>query len=1062
MSWASWLAGKGPAGWWRLGESTGATTAADASGNSRSATYKAGAITFGVTGAVVGDTDTAVTVGALSAGTTAYGAIVTDASWMNATSAVTFVCSVETTQTAVFVFTRWDASTQANCFAALDLSGSKARFYGNVAGTTVIATGATTVNNGSFHRLVGVFDGATLKVYVDGALDATATPTGSGPFVLNTPSTGRGLMIGGRYATSGNSQSAKTLDEPAFFASAWSAADVLSDWQQINGAVLIGRATETDTARAVGTPSPQLGRGTETDTARALTPTRAVTVGRGTETDTARALTAGTGGGAVSIGRATETDVALSLGRLPATRLAWDGGLGIAFSSNGGEFDPAYVAPPLPLATRVILAQAIDSVTNDGPRFTPSVRTEEDDYLAHRIVVGGVDVTYFRGIQTPLPTYGLVSPLLYGSGAITFPQVHAAYDRPGHGELSWLTKFAHVKVQRIQADGTVVATDFRGFISDFQHEGRSLTCTLGGEATGLAALQDRPEPIFPRTADIGSLVMPTIRRHLRLPTVNQPTTGIRLADTGGGSQLDFLTEVLAKSSTKDGRQWTVMPNASGAYKMDQKDSTTIDATLYIDGFRVVPSLRRDPAEEPNRVWGQGVGPDGLRIRPSIFPGLQDADIPFTGTVSPGDTGDAVIQLIERLFHIGAIDDRTLAWTTDSDDPITKAVKSIQDDAELTVTGVVNSATWAVIFRGDNFSLRSAQQVPAAQKHYTRPNLRDATGNILRRNPNYKPSIPFVDANVSDMGHVQNRRHLGDLAEQLLVDDSASNWVGTITVYTGAVIDGEHNPGDPLTTDLVRDVRSIKPGMNLWLPNWDGGTLIHVSGVSISPGQGAVVAEFAVDTRARDTMPVWQVNARNRESRQRYDRQWIAQNRRSGIRDNTGAFYDGSVFGKIPRTFLAANTWTVIPTPAGRSGVLQKIDLHVENDLAKYGVSAWGKEVQTGWLDRTVGDPFDIDGVTFGVPYSDHVERKQDVWQNARGLIDIWGDEHQPCGYWPRRHTTESGVVTDAPITGDFKFTAGAPYLCQYTPVIWLAIRPDRDCYVQGGRVLELLLDDGGA
>jgi hypothetical protein len=143
----------------------------------------------------------------------------------------------------------------------------------------------------------------------------------------------------------------------------------------------LGRATETDLARTVGTPSaPPLGLATETDTARALSPTHAAPVSRTTETDTARPLTVGAGGG-VSIGRATETDVARAF-RLTVTHLAWDGGLGIAFSSNGGEFDPAYVAPPVPLATRVIVAQAIDSVAQDGVQFTPSVRVAEDGYRA--------------------------------------------------------------------------------------------------------------------------------------------------------------------------------------------------------------------------------------------------------------------------------------------------------------------------------------------------------------------------------------------------------------------------------------------------------------------------------------------------------------------------------------------------------------------------------------------------------------------------------------------------------------------------------------------------------
>jgi len=47
-----------PAGYWRLGESSG-TTASDASGNARHGTY-VGAVTLGQTGALTGDLNTAI------------------------------------------------------------------------------------------------------------------------------------------------------------------------------------------------------------------------------------------------------------------------------------------------------------------------------------------------------------------------------------------------------------------------------------------------------------------------------------------------------------------------------------------------------------------------------------------------------------------------------------------------------------------------------------------------------------------------------------------------------------------------------------------------------------------------------------------------------------------------------------------------------------------------------------------------------------------------------------------------------------------------------------------
>lgn len=738
---------------------------------------------------------------------------------------------------------------------------------------------------------------------------------------------------------------------------------------------------------------------------------------------------------------------------MPGTRLAWDGGLQFATDGYGG-FEPADDTPPASSAPAgaVITAVVVDSKAAVGTRTVPTVRTLSVPRPAYRVVVGGKVVTNLDGARLPLPNYTLISPLLYGSGSISFPTINAAYERAGHNSRAWLKKFATVKVQRDDA-GTWV-TDYKGLLPDFDHQGRAFTSGPGGEASGRAAMQDRAIPIFPIVRDIGPQVMRTIKHRLHLPTANEPDTGVELLESGGMSQLDFLTEILSKSTQKDGDQWTVTVNSSGKYRLEQKDLTTIDATVYSDGSRCVFDLRRDFTEEPNRIWVQGVDPDGKRIRFAIFPGLLGSSQTYPGSpLSPGDSGDNVTAIAWRLFTVGYLDGDPfgITWTTDADDPLTQAIEDLQDDAGLTVTGTVDAATWRVIFRGDFFSLRGAQIRPAVQKPYTQAFLRDASGNVIGPNPKYDRTKPLVDATLTEMVGF-TRRQMQQWAKQELVDDNVSNWVGTITVNTGAVINGQHNPGDALTADLVRDARTIKPGHNLWLPGWDddtvgGGTLIHVSGVSVSPGS----VEFTVDTRARDTMKVWEIINRNRESRKSPSRQWIALNRRSGQRDDTGAFYDGSVFGKIERTFCPANTWTVIATPAGRSGMLQTID--IQTDAAtQFALEIWGKRRTGDWLDRKVGD-WNTDA------FWDHFNSKVDDWQDNHWLIDHWGQKGQACGTGSASQVAPDGTATEVLVSGRFKFKAGAPYYCKGDPVLWIAVRPLIDTHVQGGRVLELLLDD---
>lgn len=818
------------------------------------------------------------------------------------------------------------------------------------------------------------------------------------------------------------------------------------------------------------------------------------------------------------------------------TRLSWDGGL--AFATDGSaDFEPAVVTPPAAVAERIVVAEVIDSVTVSGTEVFPVTRQADKPYARHRIVIGGKDVTWFRDVETPMPTYGLVSPLLYGSGSVTFPQIHAAYERPGVGALAWLKKFASVKIQRVDAANNVVATDWRGFVADFQHSGRELACTLGGEATGRAAMMDRPVPIFARVSDIGNQAILTVQHHLRLPTGGTPNTGIAIAEAGGGSELDFLTETMAKSTQRDGIQWTIMPNSNGVYRMFQKDVTTIDATAYIDGFHVVEALRRDFTEEPNRVWASAIAPDGRRIRFAIYPGLTSGARPaFPGTLNAGDSGAGVTALIWRLWTVGYIDGNypPSAWTTDSGDPVTRAVADLQDDAGLVDNAVVNNDTWNAAFDVDvtGYSLRRSAIKPAAQWPYTQAFLRTASGQVRKPNPKYDRSKPFVDITV-DMGAGWEQRQVQKWAKRELANGTQSNWVGTITLTTGALVDGTHNPAGALTSSNVRDARSMKPGMNLWLPNWDGGVLVHVSGANVQDGS----VELTVDTRARDTMKVWEVIARNRESRKNPARQWIAQNRRSGQRDDTGAFYDGSVFGKLPRTFCPANTWTILKTPGGRSGTLNKITLTTDTAQALFVFGIFGKQVSATRMDNVIGNPLTLVGTKNWA--SKQKTLTDDMWMvyAAGGVTD---GVRQFCGFWPETvdpnafrgvhktgtATASTDVITitghgysngtevyfsdgsvpegltgnnnyfviaattntfevsaspgggpmnitaDAtgvdvstrtqaypPVTGEFRDPAGVPYFCKGAPVLWIPFYPDRDCFVQGGRALDLLLDD---
>ena len=58
-------------------------------------------------------------------------------------------------------------------------SGSNAKFLIFRGGSAFSITGTSTINDGNWHHIVGVNDGTNLKIYVDGALEATNTSGGA-------------------------------------------------------------------------------------------------------------------------------------------------------------------------------------------------------------------------------------------------------------------------------------------------------------------------------------------------------------------------------------------------------------------------------------------------------------------------------------------------------------------------------------------------------------------------------------------------------------------------------------------------------------------------------------------------------------------------------------------------------------------------------------------------------------------------------------------------------------------------------------------------------------------
>jgi hypothetical protein len=191
VTYAQTVLADSPLAYWRLDEATG-TTAHDASGNGNDATY-VGGVTLGAPGALVGDPDKAITLdgttGYVDAGNRfafAQNAPFTLECWGNPASLTQQYPRLMARETdaaprsGYLVFVR---QPTASDLATLSLE----RWSGNTQQSCPSAQAITL----AWHHFVATYDGATSRVYLDGAQVATQPSADSIPTIVASFLVGR-------------------------------------------------------------------------------------------------------------------------------------------------------------------------------------------------------------------------------------------------------------------------------------------------------------------------------------------------------------------------------------------------------------------------------------------------------------------------------------------------------------------------------------------------------------------------------------------------------------------------------------------------------------------------------------------------------------------------------------------------------------------------------------------------------------------------------------------------------------------------------------------------------
>jgi hypothetical protein len=234
VTYSSEVLADSPLVYWRLNGGAGT----DSSGNGRTATTN-NTMPSGTTGLLVGDAD-----GAGSFNGTTQNLVAAYASWMDASSAFSVDFLLNTTQTSAGFLVARDSSTNRLWQIGVNVSGFAGKLYVtrvlNASDVISVVTTTSTMNvNDGVTRHVGItYDGTTLRLYINGVLDASSA--WSGGLSTRHPN----ITVGYYYSGSGFAF-AGVLDEIAYYGSTLSSTRVAAHY-----AAGVGGGTTTGTFSA--------------------------------------------------------------------------------------------------------------------------------------------------------------------------------------------------------------------------------------------------------------------------------------------------------------------------------------------------------------------------------------------------------------------------------------------------------------------------------------------------------------------------------------------------------------------------------------------------------------------------------------------------------------------------------------------------------------------------------------------------------------------------------------------------------------------------------------------
>ena len=661
-----------------------------------------------------------------------------------------------------------------------------------------------------------------------------------------------------------------------------------------------------------------------------------------------------------------------------------------------------------------------------------------------RIIIGGKDVTFFRGVPAEISTLTHGEPFGYQVCHINFPQI-TPFDDLTQTAFQWATTGHDVLIQLVKyVDGTPVVQEelFDGVVAAVTR----IANTGGAGSVGVKidcqgilyanadSVLAQPEIDYD-TRDIGYTIARQMNavKQRRYRRVAEVVTGITTRSTGAWEQnlTGRIGDLLGQATTSDGlQQWTLALDAGRKPVIRLKDYTTAHHSTAFGTPGVSIDINYDASTAATAIYGRGVDRNSRGWGNLKIPGYNSLENVafFSNTASDtkviGDTGAVITQIqtaLKNIWHYPVTIDGTFGTNTH------RYVKALQRGTGCKVTGKVDAQTWIALFQigSRHVDFRKAYYAPLATTTSSQPYLYDSSGKVTGHNPAYDgATIPRERFHSYPDG--TSKSEAAGFATAELARDQDPGQTGTIT-FEGV---------DPESTSRY----AIKAGQNISIKNLGGTTkLFHIIEVSHTPIENSTI--LTVDTKCRDLLTMDAIKQRNRDSLGPGSSPY---HRRRSVLTPGKPVVDGELIGRIPRIASSAQVWNVLAIPLGTEGNIVTVNLLTDTPATRFSMAFFSARVNPQQIETIVGNPWTSTNVGDAEYYAfPGIPATQAKLENI-GWIDCLGGKNNRAGYFPgseERGGTITGRHYDQSIT--LNFESFQP------PFVWLAFYPESATFLEG-------------